>query len=122
MPSELTAEAHAIVHARAQAAYAEIDQHYPPDHTGNLRAGLQLEDDSEPLTARAAVLSTAPHAGLVEYGSKTIRYTKAGASRGQMPASHTVEHARVAQRAQMYAELAALLDRYDLQTTPGEWA
>jgi hypothetical protein len=118
----LTGQAHAIVEARAHAAYDEIEAAYAGHVvSGHLRDGLELEDTSVALAARVAVLSTAPHAHLYEYGTET-RYTHGGASRGKMPAFGTVTKAAVRNRAPMMQELADMLTAHDLDVNPAELA
>ena len=92
LPEELKQEGSVIVRAHTEAAYQEIDRVYAQhERSGTLQRRLirTIEDTGTSGTI-GTVKSQAPHAALFEFGSKNgIRYTRTGASRGEMPAQPT---------------------------------
>jgi hypothetical protein len=84
LPSRLRAEATAINVSEASAAMNTIAAGYPVK-TRTLKAGLRLEQQSNPYGSSVKIRNLALHSALYEYGSE-MRYTDEGAKRGKMPA------------------------------------
>ena len=81
MPSALADEAVPIIRTAAEQAAEKIKQTYPVVE-GNLRRGVKVRGlRREGAAVSIAVVSTAPHAHLYEYGTAK-RTTKRGANRG----------------------------------------
>jgi len=104
----LTAEAHAILLARAEAAKTAIAAAYPVQ-TGRLQGGLRLSTPrGRGVNLAGMVLrQTAPHGHLYEYGTQE-RQNKAGANRGRMPAHPTFKPIAATHR---QTALQAVIDR-----------
>lgn len=110
LPEHLTDEASSIVDDAGERAMAESFQGYKR-RSGNLRLGLKKEAKFIGRYGTAVVVkNTAKHAWMYENGTQT-RQTRLGANRGAMPPAHTFIPAAERSRAQMYRELAAMLER-----------
>ena len=120
----LKAEAAAIVLDTATAAAIEIRANYPeesatPYSTGTLKRGVRVAvTNAGQFGAAARVASTAPHAYLYENGTQgKKRKTSKGWNRGAMPAAHVFVPIAIRHRRGMYAQLAALLERRNVEVT-----
>jgi phage gpG-like protein len=130
LPKELNAEGFAIVQENTEGAASEIRLKYPGKHSiprhgtwpqqttsGNLRDRVKTSYPSSTILI-GTVKSTAPHAGLYEFGTQT-RHTDSGATRGASPPHPvTVPTARKYRR-KMETELIAMVQRHGLETSGG---
>ena len=115
LPEHLTAEGGAIVNAASDAFMADVEAAYPK-RTGNLARGLRkLNKTSGRFGVVYQVKNVAKHAWLFENGSQTRR-SRAG-NPSPMPPGHIFVPAAVRHRAQMYRNLAAMLEREGLLVT-----
>lgn len=116
LPSDLTGEASHIVEGIANGAASEIRQAYP-SVTGNLISGVQVTRfEHGKVAAGALVKSSARHAHLFEFGTKSRRTSK-GWNRGTMPKAPENERMVpiiVKARYRMFGLLADMLRRAGL--------
>ena len=73
-PAALGTAAAPIVQSNAQAAAAAVKAAYPTGPTGNLKAGVRVvtEPTDDPAVVASRVVSSAPHAHLIEDGTRYI--------------------------------------------------
>jgi hypothetical protein len=123
LPLALSAEGGHIVEEWGNAAVVAIRTGYGTHRvTGNLQESVNVVHQASVLSAVSKVTAHAPHAHLFEYGTEARhRDTKRGAPTGRMwgrtpPVKVFVPAMRKA-RVQMYAALAALLERHGLRVT-----
>ena len=109
LPKDLADEARAIVKHAADEAQATVVSQYKPSAASIARAWRQKEWDSR-FGTKVQLINTNSLAALYEYGTE-LRHTSQGWSRGRMPASHTFIRAVVDERAGMFDDLTALLER-----------
>lgn len=110
MSGELADEAVPIIQSTADQAAEKIKQAYPAVD-GDLRRGVKVRGlRREGAAVSIAVVSTAPHAHLYEYGT-VRRATLKGANRGTMPARPVVSAVAPRSRRAMDQELIAMLER-----------
>ena len=84
LPDDLARDAGPIVAEAAEGAQRDTQIAYP-SRTGNLRAGVKVDQQvSSRFGAAARVKSTAPHANIFERGTGP-RQTRQGWNRGRMP-------------------------------------
>jgi len=69
LPTELTHEGTAIVHAHATEAARQIEASYPSSGTGNLKSHVVIDFESSEVHGLARVRSTAKHAWIFEHGT-----------------------------------------------------
>lgn len=127
LPTELKADGTEIVMGAATRAKAAVSAVYTAHRvSGELAKGLTLEVEGiGPYGTRATVGNRGNLAWLFENGSQTRQYTgtdKIGrvyvnALRGKMPPHHVFIPTMIRHRAQMYAQLAAMLERHGLVVT-----
>ena len=110
IPGELADDAVPIIQAAAEQAAEKIKQAYPAVD-GDLRRGVKVRGlRREGAAVSIAVVSTAPHAHLFEYG--TVRRSNLkGANRGTMPARPVVSSVAPRVRRTMDQELIDMLER-----------
>lgn len=110
MPGALADEAVPIIQTAAEQAAEKIKQAYPVVE-GNLRRGVKVRGlRREGAAVSIAVVSTAPHAHLYEYGT-VRRANLKGANRGTMPARPVVSAVAPRSRRTMDEALIAMLER-----------
>jgi hypothetical protein len=107
-PREIRVEAMDIVRDETEGAAAEIQQQYAVQ-TGRLRNRVRTDYPSSDVIT-GAVISSAPHSHLYEFGTK-VRRTGNGANRGSMPASPVTPAIAVRRRTRMVGRLAEMLRR-----------
>jgi hypothetical protein len=123
LPSELAAEAGAIVTSNAEAAVADVRVTYAAHvASGHLLKGLFISTSSSAFGAGALVRNSSPIAWIFENGSQA-RHWKGGKGTGAMwgktsqPPTHTFIRAMMKHRARMYDDLRWLLKRHGLDVT-----
>lgn len=110
MSGELADEAVPIIQSTADQAAEKIKQAYPAVD-GDLRRGVKVRGlRREGAAVSIAVVSTAPHAHLYEYGT-VRRATLKGANRGTMPARPVVSAVAPRSRRAMDEALIDMLER-----------
>jgi len=83
MPTHLRDRAKDIVDHYTQITYSQVFISYPLGDSGNLRKGLKVEENITDAGVTNAVISTAHHSHLWEFGTVN-RETEAGWKRGRM--------------------------------------
>ncbi len=111
LPSDLAAEASAIVVAAAEGA--KSDMHYP----GELGNHVSVSTVNEGAYGAGAVVRNASKLAYIFENGTQARHTSIGANRGAMPPGHVFIPAVIRRRARMWGALKALLERHGLTVT-----
>jgi len=127
MPMILAPQVKSIANAHASAAASTLRALYPIGPTGNLRAGVRLEQRAAKGGSGTVLVSAAPHAWIFERGTvvregrggrargKGSRRDGALANRGFMPRSNAFASVVGPGRRALVADLAALLEKYKFE-------
>ena len=108
MPMILAPQVKALGNAHASAAASTLRATYPIGPTGNLRAGVRLEQRAAKGGSATVLVSAAPHAWIYERGTE-LRETRAGWKRGRMKPSNAFASVVGPARRRLVADLSALL-------------
>lgn len=116
LPAELVAEANVIVAAAAQKTEAEASAAYMGEATPvpELADGLVTKGNADAFGASWRVTNKDYRSGWYEFGTAT-RQTSLGYNRGAEPAHPTLVPIAMRNRAAMYAQLWALVERAGLE-------
>jgi hypothetical protein len=119
LPQDLAEDAAGLIHPTALALRDEVRARYPV-HTGNLQSHVVVRAAKAPHAGVVAyaVVSTARHGWLFEYGTKPRR-TRLGANRGFMPAADIFVNLAIRHRARLTGQLHAMVERQGLTIRQG---